>query len=182
MKKFFKEVLNFCHLIPFFFRGNAIPFSSYIRHNVSLRKCKIGKYCYIGENSSLNNVITGNYCSLATNVYIGGMEHPIHKPSTSSRLFPEECISDNKTIIGNDVWVATSCVIRQGVKIGNGAVIGANSFVNKDVPAYAIVAGSPAKILRYRFDTSMQQQVQKTEYWRYNPPKAKEILANLNKQ
>ena len=55
------------------------------------------------------------------------------------------------TEIGDDFWVAAGVMIRQGVKIGNGAVFGANSFVKTDISPYAIFAGSPAKILRFHF-------------------------------
>ena len=53
-------------------------------------------------------------------------------------------------VIGKNVWIAAHCVISKGVKIGDGAVVGANSFVNKDIPENAIVAGSPAKVIKYR--------------------------------
>lgn len=179
MKLLIKTIINLLRIIPFIIKGNKVAISSFVRPNVALRNCVIGKYCYIGENSSLNNVTTGNYCSIATNVYIGGMEHSIHMPSTSARIFPEKCISEKKTRIGNDVWIATSSVIRQGVTIGDGAVVGANSFVNKDVPPYAIVAGSPAKIIRFRFEKNVQKSILATCFWELSPQMAKQKLQNL---
>jgi len=75
--------------------------------------------------------------------------------------FVKECV------IGNDVWIGCNSTILRGVTIGNGAVIGANSLVNKDVPPYAIVVGSPAKIIKYRFDEEIIQALLKIKWWDY---------------
>lgn len=163
-------------------RGNRVPITTRVDPNCTMSYCQVGDYCYIRSGAQFNHVIIGNYCSFAADVQIGGMEHPIHEFSTSAKLFPEKCQARNNTIIGNDVWVAAGAIIRQGVKIGNGAVIGANSFVNKDVPPYAVVAGSPAKILKYRFDDNLQRKIQETRYWLLPPKKAKKILQDLKSQ
>ena len=143
-----------------------------------MRNTKIGKYCYIGENTSLNHVKIGNYCSIAPNVMIGGMEHSYWEASTSPRL-SDAGIADKVTTIGADVWVGTQVCIKQGVTIGNGAVIGAQSFVNADVPPYAIVVGTPARIVKYRFDKSVQNKLYKSKYWENSPNVAKAILAQF---
>ena len=66
--------------------------------------------------------------------------------------------------------------VKQGVKIGDGAVIGANSFVNKDVEPFSIVVGSPAKHLKYRFGKETQDEIRNSSYWDEKPEKAKQIL------
>lgn len=71
--------------------------------------------------------------------------------------------------IGHDVWIGAEAMIKRGVTIGDGAVVGARSIVTKDVPPYAIVAGSPARILRYRFDEQLIQNLQASQWWRYGP-------------
>ena len=84
--------------------------------------------------------------------------------------------------IGNDVWIAAGTIIAQGITIGNGAVIGANSFVNKDVPPYAIVVGTPARILKYRFSDELIAELQKTEFWDKEPNEAKVIVERFNEK
>ena len=74
------------------------------------------------------------------------------------------------------MWIAANCIIRQGVTIGDGAVVGAGSFVNKDVPPYAIVFGSPAKVHKYRFDQDIIDKLNESHYWEYEPKDAKTLL------
>lgn len=78
------------------------------------------------------------------------------------------------TDIGNDVWIGMNVTIMGGLKIGNGAIIAAHSVVTKDVPPYSIVAGVPARIIKYRFDDDKIQKIEKFEWWRLSP----EILKN----
>lgn len=164
---------------PFYaIRHNHIDEGTIVEGNVFMRNTHIGKYSYVGPNGCYNNTRIGNYCSLSVGVQIGGMEHSYWDISTSTRL-SSSCISGKITIIGNDVWIGADCIIKQGVTIGDGAVIGANSFVNKDVPPFAIVFGSPAKIYKYRFDEDKIKKIEESHYWDYKPTKAKEILSNI---
>lgn len=163
----------------FIYKHNRIPLSTRVDSNCTLTYCKVGKYSFIRSGAQFNHAVIGNYCSIAADVQIGGMEHPIYEFSTSVKLSGDKCISDKKTVIGNDVWIAAGAIIRQGVTIGDGAVIGANSFVNKDVPPFAVVAGSPANILKYRFKEDVQEKIKKTEFWRFPPQIAKQILDKL---
>lgn len=174
--------INFFLKIPFYkFRQNNFCKGSYVSTNVQLRKCNIGSYTVLGPNSVLNNVITGAYCSFASDVMIGGEEHAYWDISTSNYL-TNKGITEKKTIIGNDVWIGAQCYIRQGVKIGNGVVIGCNSFVKDDIPDFAIVAGTPAKIIKFRFDESIIKIINESKYWEYNPTTAKEIISNIKKK
>jgi len=74
-----------------------------------------------------------------------------------------------ETVIGNDVYIGHGAFILPGVKIGHGSVIGACSVVTKDVPPYAVVAGSPAKIKKHRFDSGTIDELLKSEWWEYSP-------------
>jgi virginiamycin A acetyltransferase len=141
----------------------------------------IGDHCYIGRYCYLTKVNIGNYCSIANNVSIGQGEHDLNKISTNS-VFYENAFKEltkNECEIGNDVWIGVDSIIRRGVKIGNGAVIGANSVVTKDVPPYAIVVGSPAKIIRYRFEQGKIQLIESSKWWNLNLKEAKNKLIEL---
>lgn len=178
LKRILKYSLNALSHLKYLVRGSKVPFFSYVRRNVTIRKSNVGSYCYIGENSGLNCVDMGNYCSVATGVRIGDMEHSVDYYSTSPWL-SSIGRANERTTIGHDVWIGTQACIRQGVKIGTGAVIGAQSFVNKDVPPFAIVVGTPAKVLRYRFDDEIQKMILKSEYWNLEPEKAKIVLKHF---
>lgn len=178
MKNIYFLILYFIRLPKNFYKKNIIHFSTRISSNTNIAKSKIGKYCYIANNINMVNANIGNYCSIAPGVQIGGMEHSYWWHSMSTFL-SKECISNKKTKIGNDVWIAAGAIIKQGVTIGDGAVIGAMSFVNKDVPPYSIVIGSPAKILKYRFEEKEICKLQKSKYWDYKPQMAKKILNDI---
>jgi acetyltransferase-like isoleucine patch superfamily enzyme len=78
--------------------------------------------------------------------------------------------------IGHDVWIGAETMIKRGVTIGDGAVIGTRSLVTKDVPPYAIVGGAPARLIRYRFDEAMIERLQASQWWRYGP----DVLQDLD--
>lgn len=73
--------------------------------------------------------------------------------------------SKGDVVIGNDVWIGQGVTILSGVRVGDGAVLGAQSVVSKDVPPYAVVAGNPARVLRYRFDESTVQRLLALRWW-----------------
>lgn len=77
-------------------------------------------------------------------------------------------------IIENDVWIGAKVTIMSGVKIGNGAVVGACSVVTKDIPPYAIVAGNPARIVKYRFTESQIKDLLQIEWWNWDEQRIKE--------
>lgn len=139
-----------------------------------IKKINVGKYTY-GKirvlNDSENKLIIGNYCSISDNVtFIVGQEHNYKLIST----YPmERIINNNKTfikkskgdiIVDDDVWIGDDVTILSGVHIGQGSIIGAKSLVNKDVPPYCIVAGIPAKEIKYRFDKKTIKKLKRLDY------------------
>ena len=158
-------------------KKNHIGKGTYVYKGCLLNQCSIGNYVHIGAHCILNMTKIGNYSSIAPHVQIGGLEHPYEDLSTSTFL------TDNSkrllTEIGNDVWIAAGSIIKTGVKIGNGAVVGANSFVNKDIPPYAIVVGTPAKVYKFRFDEKTIAELEKTHYWDLNPSDARKALSKI---
>jgi len=163
-------------------RGKAIYNSNIdsttkVNSGSSIVNSSIGRYNNIGYDNEFNNVEMGSFCSCSDHVFIGGDEHPLEWVSTSpvfegikhsgpKRKFASfEVPAPPRTIIGNDVWIAHGVCIKAGVKIGTGAAIGTGAVVTKDVPPYAIVAGVPAKIIRFRFDDSTINALLDSKWW-----------------
>lgn len=163
----------------FLLRGAKVPLSTRVCSGALVLNSHVGEYSYIGLGCYINDCVVGNYCSIAGYVVIGAMEHTLNSNSTSTHIHPDG-VSRDTTIIGNDVWIGTQCVIRAGVKIGTGAVVGANTFVNKDIPPYAVVIGSPARILRYRFDNETINKLLLSEWWFKKPQDAKQLLNTIS--
>ena len=125
------------------------------------------------------HVMVGKYCSIAHGVkFIIALNHDTGAVST----YPFDVVYKQNTqkehkfkggrkqvIIGNDVWIGAYTTILGGVRIGNGAVIGAGAVVAKDVPPYAIVVGNPARIIRYRFDKDTIDWLQQLRWWNWKP-------------
>lgn len=160
-------------------RGTRVPWSSQVSRKSHVKCCTIGKYVYVGTDCVINHTTIGNYTCIASSVKIGGMEHPYWSPSISP-LLSSDYVFGKETIIGNDVWIGALCCIRQGITIGDGAVIGAGSVVTHDVPAYTIVAGVPSRVLKPRFsDDAFRLLVEKSRFWEYDPNKARNIIARI---
>lgn len=138
---------------------------------------KMGVMSYIGDYTVVINAVIGKFTSISWGVTIGPEEHDFNRVTNHSFLYSvksfqlvkEKVYSPfiKECTIGNDVWIGCNSTILRGVTIGDGAVIGANSLVNKDVPPYAIVVGSPAKIIKYRFSDEIIQGLLKVKWWDY---------------
>lgn len=126
-----------------------------------------GAYSYMrsGELASVKSV--GRYCSIGQNVIIGQhpQNHPIHWASTSREFVQGYVPPEKHTVIGHDVWIGHNVVIMAGVEIGHGAVVGVSSVVTKDVKPYEVVAGIPAKHIRYRFSEDIIQHLLGSKWW-----------------
>lgn len=117
-----------------------------------------GPYVFIGFNCVIySKVIIGDYTMLAPEVKIIGGDHKFNKSGTPMIFSGRE--RQLETNIGKDVWIGTKSIIIRGVKIGNGAIVAAGSIVTKDVEAYTIVGGSPAKFIKNRFDDNKEVEV-----------------------
>jgi acetyltransferase-like isoleucine patch superfamily enzyme len=135
---------------------------------------------YRGEKTSLT---IGKYCSISTHVVIFlGSEHRTDWISTypfpmlweNAKTITGHPSTKGDVIIGNDVWIGYDVTIVSGVKIGDGAVIGTGSVVAKDVPPYAIAAGNPARVVRYRFNEEAVEKLLQIKWWNWPDEKVKE--------
>ncbi|WP_207654407.1 CatB-related O-acetyltransferase [Lacrimispora amygdalina] len=149
---------------------------------VKFYRGKLGKYSYIGNNSFVTDTEIGNFTSISMNCYIGGTAHPTEWVSTSpvfhkwgnvmkKNFSRHEFEIFKRTIIGNDVWIGNRVMIKAGVSVGDGAVIGMGSIVTKDIGAYEIWAGNPAKMIRKRFDDEMISKLEEIKWWEWSDEK-----------
>lgn len=133
----------------------------------------------------------GSYCSIASNVqiFLGG-QHRVDWVSTypfpmffrMDSKFKEQCLlSDSKgdVIIGNDVWLCANCTILSGVTIGHGAVIANGTMVSRDVEPYAVMAGNPAKLVKWRFDESTRKTLLESAWWDWAEDEIKAVMPKL---
>lgn len=140
---------------------------NFIAHSI------LGSCTYTGVNTVIKHAEIGKYCSISWNVSITGNTHDYKtlSPHPLSHFSSFGFVEENtpltyKTVkIGNDVWIGMNACILPGVQIGNGAIIGAGSVVTKDVPDYAIVAGNPARVIKYRFSDEIITCLLQCKWW-----------------
>lgn len=138
--------------------------------HVELWRCSIISPVTVGfrsyaNDSFLRNTVIGRFCSIGRDVSIGAAKHPTDLLTTHPVLFGETIAPE--THIGNDVWIGDKVVVMAGLRIGDGAVIGAGAVVTRDVEPYSIVAGVPAREIRKRFDADLREQLLASEWWNY---------------
>ena len=123
-------------------------------------KLIIGKFCQIAAGVEfMMNDANHQMSAVSTFPFYTLEGWNMKAPASSDMPFKGD------TIIGNDVWIGQNAVILPGVHIGDGAIIGANSVVGKDVDPYSIVAGNPARVIRMRFDDEMIALLEKLKWW-----------------
>ncbi len=141
---------------------------------------QVGSYNHFGNRVMLMNARVGNYCSIGPEVKIGQMNHDLSCVSTSTWIFgPSHGITqstgfDVPAVLEHDVWLGANVVVKQGVRIGTGAVVGAGSVVTKDIPPYAIADASPAREIRYRLPEAVIAKLLQSQWWELAPKQAVE--------
>ena len=168
-----------------------IDFNSYNKRSVIIRPGTkisndtiIGNFSYLGFRCVVTKALIGRYVSIGDNVTIGPGEHNLTGISTSNYFNSNDYheLTSKECIIGNDVWIGVDSIVLRGVKVGDGVVIGANSVVTKDVPDFAIVVGSPAKIIKYRFPEHLRKLIKESAWWNLEQNDAKRVIQELEKK
>jgi len=133
-------------------------------------KLHIGSYCSIGSGAVF--MMAGNQGHNATWV----STFPFYFQANIFKKAKNAFLKAGDTVIGNDVWIGSEAMIMPGVTIGDGAIIGARAVVVKDVPAYAVVGGNPASLIKYRFDEKEIKQLLMMKWWSWKEEKVKESM------
>ena len=136
----------------------------------------VGRYTYAGINTTVNFSRIGAFCSLARNVDIGGFDHDYRRVTTVPAFRLDQMRRGGGKLgdvdmcggyceIGSDVWIAAGAQVLHRVKVGDGAVVGGGAVVTRDVPAYAVVAGVPARIIGYRCPGHFIKRLLDIKWW-----------------
>ncbi|EKT59812.1 MULTISPECIES: CatB-related O-acetyltransferase [Providencia] len=179
---------NDFYAAPMAYANNQCIFSDNVRlyKNTYLYNVSVGRHSYFSNTFSAYASF-GNFCSIGPNTIVGGLgKHPTDQISThpiffstrkqSGRSFVEEnhFTEFAQTIIGNDVWIGANAIVLDGVKIGNGVIIAAGAVVTKDIPDYAIVAGIPAKIIKFRYSENLINKLNNIKWWELDDERLRE--------
>ncbi|UJX47584.1 chloramphenicol acetyltransferase [Xanthobacter sp. YC-JY1] len=144
-----------------------------------LLEVEMGDYSYVVNDSDIAYARIGKFCSIAAMTRLNPGNHPTWRASQShflyraSAYFPGEedeadffqWRRDQQLTMGHDVWIGHGAVVLASRSIGTGAVVAAGAVVSKDVPAYAIVAGVPARIVKWRFPEDIAARLQALGWW-----------------
>ena len=186
------------------FPNKNIPSLCFIKNVITRPNIIVGEYTYYDDIDGAENfeehvthhydfigdkLIIGKFCAIAKGVefIMNGANHRMNSVTTYpfnilgngwEKVTPkkEDLPLKGDTIVGNDVWIGQNVTILAGIHIGDGAIIGANSVVSKDVPPYHIVGGNPIKIIRKRFDDKTIAFLLDLQWWNWS---AEKIFANL---
>ncbi len=186
------------------FPNKNIPSLCYIKNVITRPNIIVGDYTYYDDDEGAENfekhvthyyefngdkLIIGKFCAIAKGVefIMNGANHRMCSVTTYpfnimghgwEKATPslDELPLKGDTVVGNDVWIGQNVTVLPGVHIGDGAIIGANSVVAKDVPPYCVAAGNPAVVVRKRFDDQTVDFLLKLKWWDWS---AEKIFANL---
>lgn len=156
--------------------------SANIDKNSCINRCFIGKYFGLGNFSYIADTDIGKFCTFASRVSISSFNHPtnllsIHefqyknlKDSFGETILAKDSeiqnkLRENRTQIGSDVWIGDNAVILKGVEVDHGAIVGAGAVVTKNVEAFSIVVGNPARTIKKRFEDKIIEKLLALKWW-----------------
>ncbi|WP_408005453.1 CatB-related O-acetyltransferase [Pseudomonas huanghezhanensis] len=142
------------------------------RVDIESKKLILGAHTYIRSGGQLSCVASiGRFCSISSDVVIGQSRntHPTNWVSSHPFQYTDSqthyVSQRSSTIVGHDVWIGRGAMLFDGVSVGTGAIIAAQSVVTQNVPAYAVVAGVPAKVVRFRHPPALITRLLKSRWW-----------------
>lgn len=161
----------------------------------TLLEVTLGDYSYVVNDSQIAYATIGKFCSIAAMTRINPGNHPMHRATQAhftyraSAYFPGETDDteffdwrrSHHVTFGHDVWIGHGAIVLPGRGIGTGAVVAAGAVVTKDVPAYTIVGGNPAKPIRRRFSEQVEEQLMSLAWWDWTHDQLRTALPDFRK-
>ncbi len=152
-----------------------------VKERVQLLDSTLGDYSYIERDAEAIYAEIGKFCAIAAAARINALNHPTERISQHKITYrPNEYFTGakldkafraermaQKVVIGHDVWIGHGAIILPGVQVGHGAVVAAGAVVTKDVPPYAIVAGVPARFVKWRFPPAISARIIALGWWEW---------------
>lgn len=190
-------------------RGAQIASGAWVSGSDIDRDCQIAEGCKIYRATLSGQVQVARYTSLwGPSIFVSGGDHGVHIGSFCSIAHhvvlqeqfhnaqrtttyfiernllaqpepPEALISKGPIRIGHDVWIGAGAQVLSGVTIGDGAIVGAGAIVTRDVAPYAVVAGNPARIIRYRFEADRIARLLDLQWWNWSEDRLRSESAFL---
>jgi acetyltransferase-like isoleucine patch superfamily enzyme len=161
--------------------SHATPDCRFEGHNrlagaAVLQASDLGRGSYVNA-ARLNGVRVGRFCSIGFEALVGLGEHPVDRFATHPAFYsptnpvglrwaPRPLFQETREVrLGSDVWIGARATVLSGVSVGDGAIIAAGAVVTKDVPAFAIVADAPARVMRSRYTTDSYEALAELRWW-----------------
>ena len=166
-----------------------------VGERAQLAECEIGDYTYVERHAEAIYCSIGKFCAIAANTRLNALAHPVERVSQHKFNYrPNEYFlgakidagfrakrSAARVVIGNDVWIGHGAVVMPGLAIGHGAVVGANAVVTKDVAPYAVVAGVPARFLRWRISPELTERLIALAWWDWEHDRLAAAVADMQR-
>ncbi len=164
-----------------------------VKERVSLAESTLGDYSYIERHAQVIYADIGKFSAIAADACINALAHPLERVSQHKITYrPNEYFVGAKVdaafresrrgarvTIGHDAWIGHGAIIMPGVAIGDGAVVGAGSVVRENVAPYAIVAGTPARFIRWRFEPDVAKRLQALAWWDWEHDRLAAAVADM---
>jgi acetyltransferase-like isoleucine patch superfamily enzyme len=171
-------------------RSSVHP-TSKVEPGTSFVASSMDRHSFCGYDCEIEHATIGAFVSIANGVVIGGGRHPMEwigmspvfyegRDSVKAKFAEHRRPRPKSVIVGNDVWIGRNAIVLPGITIGDGAVVGAGAVVTRDLPPYAVVAGCPARLVRYRFDEATIRRLLVLKWWNFPDDELRRVASTFN--